>query len=172
MAELVQAAWTRWVRQQNLSIIGDTADLHEFLFGVERANLALLQKPLRDLQRNTCFYCHHEMRGRPDVDHFVPWVLYQLDLGHNFVLAHKECNSEKRDRLASEEHLAAWVDRNQEHGEALGREFDRLRVLHSLPSTIQIARWAYGSVSMANGLTWKARETLVPLRGDWTRFLA
>ena len=172
VAELVQAAWTRWVRQQNLSIIGDTADLHEFLFGVERANLALLQKPLRDLQRNTCFYCHHEMRGRPDVDHFVPWILYQLDLGHNFVLAHKECNSEKRDRLASEEHLAAWVDRNQKHGEALGREFDRLRVVHSLPSTIQIARWAYGSVSMANGLTWKARETLVPLRGDWTRFLA
>ncbi len=172
VAELVQAAWTRWVRQQNLSIIGDTADLHEFLFGVERANLALLQKPLRDLQRNTCFYCHHEMRGRSDVDHFVPWVLYQLDLGHNFVLAHKECNSEKRDRLASEEHLAAWVDRNQKHGAALGREFDRLRVLHSLPSTIQIARWAYGSVSMADGLTWKARETLVPLRGDWARFLA
>ncbi|MGO9302639.1 MAG: HNH endonuclease [Candidatus Korobacteraceae bacterium] len=121
LAQLVQAAWTRWVHQQNLSIIGDTADLHEFLFGAGRVNLALLQRPLRDLQRNACFYCYREIRGQPNVDHFVPWAMYQLDLGHNFVLAHQDCNSRKRERLASEDHLAAWVNRNREHGETLAR---------------------------------------------------
>jgi len=111
-AELVQAAWARWVLQQNLPVIGDTADLHEFLFGAERANLGLVRTPLHDLQRGACFYCNREMRGQTEVDHFVPWALYPLDLGHNFVLAHRECNSAKRDLLASEEHLDAWAERN------------------------------------------------------------
>ena len=106
VAELVQAAWARWIRQQNLSIIGEGADLHEFLFGSRRLNLLLLQKPLQDLQNNFCFYCHKKMARQADVDHFVPWSLYQLDLGHNFVLAHRTCNSAKRDLLASEDHLA------------------------------------------------------------------
>lgn len=167
VAELVQAAWTRWVRQQNLSVIGETSDLHEFLFGAERSNLGLVRTPLQDLQRGACFYCHRKMRGRTEVDHFVPWVLYPLDLGHNFVLAHRECNSAKRDLLASEEHLTAWVERNQAHGEALGREFDRLGVLHSLPSTTRITRWAYGAVFNGGGLTWKSKQTLVPLTGEW-----
>jgi len=112
VAELVRAAWARWIRQQNLSIIGEGADLHEFLFGSRRSNLLLLQKPLQDLQNDFCFYSHEKMAGRADVDHFAPWPLYQLDLGHNFVLAHRTCNSAKRDLLASEEHLTTWVRRN------------------------------------------------------------
>ena len=172
VAELVQAAWTRWIRQQNLTMIGEEADLHEFLFGAKRASLLLLQRPLRDLQRGSCFYCHREMRGQPDVDHFVPWALYQLDLGHNFVLAHRECNSAKRDLLASEEHLAAWVERNRLLGNSLSQEFDRLGVLHNLLATTRIARWAYGSVSTIDGRTWHAQEKLVPLAGAWRGLLA
>jgi hypothetical protein len=30
-ARVVQGAWVRYVRQQNLTLIGETADLHEFL---------------------------------------------------------------------------------------------------------------------------------------------
>lgn len=169
--ELVQGAWTRWVRQQNLPVIGDTADLHEFLFGAERSNLGLVRAPLQDLQRGACFYCHREMRGQPEVDHFVPWVLYPLDLGHNFVLAHRECNLAKRDLLASEEHLSAWTERNRAHGETLGREFDRLGMLHDLPSTARIAHWAYSAVFTTGGLSWKEKQTLVPLTGEWGRLL-
>ncbi|WP_109488545.1 HNH endonuclease [Occallatibacter savannae] len=170
IAELVQAGWTKWVRQQNLSFIGESADLHEFLFGATRATLLPLQVPLRELQRNLCFYCQKPLR-QADVDHFVPWALYPLDLGHNFVLAHKECNSAKRDLLASEEHLSTWVERNRSHGEELGNEFDRLGVIHNLGSTTRIAHWAYSSASVASGLTWQARETLVPLRGEWLMLL-
>jgi hypothetical protein len=66
--EMVQAAWTRWVHKQNLSLIGEAADLHEFLFGVERGSLALVQKPLRELQVGACFYCHREMLDQSEVD--------------------------------------------------------------------------------------------------------
>ena len=171
ITQLVQAGWTRWVRQQNLPLIGESADLHEFLFGAKRATLLALQAPLRELQNNLCFYCQKQLR-QTDVDHFVPWALYPLDLGHNFVLAHKECNSAKRDLLASEVHLSAWVERNRSHGDALGKEFDRLGVVHNLSSTTRIAHWAYSSTSSSSGLTWQARETLVPLRGDWLTLLS
>ena len=111
------------------------------------------------------------MRSQTEVDHFVPWSFYSSDLGHNFVLAHRECNSARRDLLASENHLASWVERNRAHGQALEGEFDRLRVLHSLSSTMRIARWAYSSVSSASGLTWKAKDNLVPLTSEWDRLL-
>jgi 5-methylcytosine-specific restriction endonuclease McrA len=90
-------------------MIGESADLHEFLFGAKRATLLPLQGPLRELQKSLCFYCQQQMR-QAEVDHFVPWALYPLDLGHNFVLAHRECNAAKRDLLASEEHLSSWMD--------------------------------------------------------------
>jgi len=171
ISELVQSAWTRWVRERNLSVIGDVADLHEFLFGTERASLALVRAPLLDLQHGMCFYCGLAMRGQPQVDHFIPWTLYQLDLGHNFVLSHSECNSAKRDRLASEDHLAAWTDRNRMHGDSLGREFSSLGVLHNLSTTARITRWAYDTLSHAGGLTWQQKQTLIPLSGAWTKLL-
>jgi len=167
VSELVQAAWTRWIREQNLSIIGEVGDLHEFLFGAKRASLLLLQRPLRELQRELCFYCHRPMRGQPEVDHFIPWFLYQLDLGHNFVLAHRECNSAKRDRLASEAHLAGWIARNEASGAALKEEFDRLGIPHNLDSTNRIARWAYSSTSSIGGRAWQAQDILLPLTGQW-----
>jgi hypothetical protein len=171
IAELVQAAWTKWARQQNLAMIGESADLHEFLFGARRAALLALQNPLRELQGNLCFYCRKAMPKQVDVDHFVPWALYPLDLGHNFVLSHRECNSAKRDRLASEEHLSAWMDRNRSFGGRLAIEFDRIEVLHNLPSTTRIAHWAYSAASTTSGLTWHARERLVPLLGNWQEIL-
>lgn len=172
VAELVQAAWSKWVRQQNLPIIGESADLHEFLFGAKRGTLLLVKGPLRELQGNLCFYCRKPMTNQMDVDHFVPWALYPLDLGHNFVAAHRECNAAKRDRLASEEHLEAWVERNHRFGKGLASEFDRLGVIHNLTSTNRIAHWAYSTTSGSAGLTWHAKETLVPLLGEWSSLLA
>lgn len=172
VAELVQAAWAKWVRQQNLPIIGESSDLHEFLFGAKRGALLLVKGPLRDLQDNLCFYCQKPMSNQLDIDHFVPWALYSLDLGHNFVAAHRECNLAKRDRLASEEHLEVWVERNNRFGKGLASEFDRLGVLHDVTSTIRIAHWAYSAASVSAGLTWQTKQTLVPLRGKWSSLLA
>jgi hypothetical protein len=62
ISDLVQGAWVRYVRQQNLALIGETADLHEFLFGSERNSLALVRPVLLDVQQGRCFYC---IRSRP-----------------------------------------------------------------------------------------------------------
>lgn len=171
IAELVQAAWAKWVRLQNLAMIGESADLHEFLFGAKRAPLLLVQDPLRELQKNRCFYCSKPMSNQVDVDHFVPWALYPLDLGHNFVVAHHKCNSDKRDRLASEEHLRAWVERNRSYGDELGVRFNQLGVIHNLGSTSRIAHWAYSRAANTSGLTWHSNETLIPLSGEWLKLL-
>jgi HNH endonuclease len=102
-----------------------------------------------------------------EVDHFVPWALYPLDLGHNFVLAHRECNAATRHRLASEGHLGAWIDRNWDLGNNLAGKFDRIGMLLNLPLTTQVASWAYSAASAISDLAGHANETLVPLSGKW-----
>jgi hypothetical protein len=37
IADLVKGAWARYVRRFNTTLLGTTSDLHEFLFGSERA---------------------------------------------------------------------------------------------------------------------------------------
>jgi hypothetical protein len=51
------------VRQQNLDVLGETADLNEFLFGSERNNLAVVRPVLMDIQHGDCFYCGRGMTG-------------------------------------------------------------------------------------------------------------
>ena len=105
------------------------------------------------------------------MDHFIPWALYPMDLGHNFVLADRKFNAAKRDLLAAADHLENWARRNAEYGSALGTEFERAGVVHSLPSTLRVAQWAYGHAAAGGGLTWQSTDELVPLPGDWTQFL-
>jgi 5-methylcytosine-specific restriction endonuclease McrA len=123
--ELVRSAWVRYIRQYNRLELGDTADLHEFLFGSERNNLSAVRGILTEIQEGSCFYCKKRLQDASEVDHFIPWTTYPVDLGHNFVLAHGTCNSAKGCLLASEEHLSAWVERNVKTGASLGVEFDR-----------------------------------------------
>jgi 5-methylcytosine-specific restriction endonuclease McrA len=88
------------VRQQNLEVLGETADLNEFLFGSERGALAVVRPVLIEVRRGQCFYCHAPLTpAATHVDHFIAWPWYPVDLGHNFVLADSRCNSQKRDRL-------------------------------------------------------------------------
>lgn len=110
---LVQGAWVRYVRQQNLALIGGTADLREFLFGSERNRVAIVRPVLLDLQQGRCFYCNRGIVGdTAHVDHFVAWARHPVDLAHDFVLADSKCNGKKRDRLPACEHLAAWTEGN------------------------------------------------------------
>jgi hypothetical protein len=63
------------------------------------------------LQGNRCFYCHNRLDKRSEVDHFVPWSRYANNALENLVLAHRNCNNDKRDYLASLEHVEAWLER-------------------------------------------------------------
>lgn len=72
------------------------------------------------MQERQCFYCHKDLRGSMDVDHFVPLSRYPTNLGHNFVLAHPACNNSKSDYLAAERHLQSWFQRNLNRSAELG----------------------------------------------------
>jgi 5-methylcytosine-specific restriction endonuclease McrA len=120
VADLVRGSWALRVRRFNGKLLDVTADLQEFLFGSERTDLLVVVAILRPLQNGKCFYCPRELRGDTvHVDHFIPWLRYPVDLGHDLVLAHGGCNAKKSDWLASEEHLAAWVAHSERNAARL-----------------------------------------------------
>lgn len=114
-----------------------------------------------------------DIKSRADVDHFIPWRLYALDLGHNFVLAHRGCNSSKSDLLAAEEHLERWTLRHHDCRNVLEDTFDERDILHDWPATRKVARWAYGQAHQAGRQVWVgAKVELRRLSGAWRGILA
>lgn len=105
--DLIQGAWVRFVQKINASRLGNITDLGIFLFGQERSSLDAYRPILLDVQQGICLYCQRDLTPQAQVDHFIPWSRYPVDLGHNFVLAHNQCNNAKSDYLAAEKHLAA-----------------------------------------------------------------
>ena len=172
VADLVKGAWARYVRRFNLDLLGESADLHEFLFGSERSSLALLVPILDEIQEGRCFYCAKPLREEvAHVDHFIPWSRYPIDLGHNFVLAHGSCNGKKSDRLACSAHLDSWVARLQSRAVELTTKFERSGILCDVHSSLRIANWAYTQTFDCLGLTWLRGDELVPLKPDWNQSL-
>ena len=168
ISDLVRGAWVRYVRQQNLGLLGETTDLNEFLFGSERNNLALVRPVLLDLQRGRCFYCNVGITGTTaHVDHFVAWARYPVDLGHNFVLADERCNNKKRERLPACEHLAAWMERNVTYGDQLRDALEPRGLITDLAASKRVAAWAYAQTEAAGGLTWVKADEMVPLTKEW-----
>lgn len=167
---LVQGAWVRWIREarQNGRILGEAADLHSFLFGSERADLSAYVPLLKDLQKDSCFYCGGVLKGRGEVDHFVPWSRYQLDLGQNFVLAHSGCNNDKSDVLAAVPHLHRWVERNRINSDLIGSYLADEDLAGDPAAVDAIAKWAYGQTEISRGLVWDAKDMeLVRLEPQW-----
>ncbi|MEO8597330.1 MAG: HNH endonuclease signature motif containing protein [Candidatus Solibacter sp.] len=159
VTDLVRGAWLRYVRQKNLGILGETTDLSEFLFGSERIALAAARPVLMDIQRGQCFYCGSGLsKGGVEVDHFIPWSRYGTDLGHNFVLADRACNNQKRDRIAAVEHLAAWTERNTRHGDQIQVALERQGIVSQREASNRVAFWAYVLVAAGEGAT---------LAGQW-----
>jgi hypothetical protein len=164
IADLVRGAWARYVRRFNTQLLGTTSDIHEFLFGSERASLAAVKPVLLEFQKGDCFYCHKPLRDESaHVDHFIPWSRYPVDLGHNFVLAHATCNSQKSDRLACASHLNAWAAQAERSAPELAREYDRNGVLNDFATSVRIVNWAYTLMFECRGLTWVESDRLEPL---------
>ena len=171
VTDLVRGAWVRYIRRQNQNVLGSPSDLDQFLFGSERAPLAVYLPILREVQEARCFYCQREVKAsdeRAHVDHFVPWSRYPVDLGHNFVLAHSSCNLAKADHLAAAEHLAKWSERNQTAGAFLNERFAQAKIVHDEKSSHRITRWAYQQAAAVRAMTWIKGAQLEPLEGDWS----
>ncbi len=165
---LTQDAWIRYIRQRpgNQPLLGDTMDLHAFMFGRERRDLGTYQPILRELQHGACFYCGRSGSGQ-EVDHFVPWSRYRNDLSHNFVLACGPCNRAKCDFLAAERHLDRWLERNETHGTAMASFFDEKLLPHDAAGSLMIARWAYEQADAAKALVWIGGKQFHHLETSW-----
>jgi len=170
---LVQMAWLRFIQRlpKNQKIVGQGTDLVEFLFGADRSALAALGERLRALHGGECFYCRGAVRTGGELDHFVPWVRYPRDLGHNFVFAHGSCNRDKSDLLADVPHLARWVERNERGGRVLSELFDATHVLYDLVTTTRVADWCYGLVERSQGQVWVEKGKTRALDGPWRELL-
>lgn len=171
IVDLVRGAWLRYLRAYNTSVLGETSELGGFLFGTERGSLATYQPILHELQDGYCFYCGRGIHQAGDVDHFIPWARYPVDLGHNFVLAHGSCNRSKSDHLAAEEHLERWLNRNRSLGATLNEQFDMLGVAYDLEASNRIAFWAYVQTARIGGQVWERGRHLRPLSPEWMRRL-
>jgi hypothetical protein len=168
IGDLVRGAWVRYVRRFNPDVFGTVADLREFLFGSERANLKKVAAVLVEVQKGECFYCDGRVgAGENNVDHFIPWSRYPVDLGHNFVLAHGTCNGAKSDMLASVPHLRKWVNRNTNCGDQLVKGFESVGIVHHLQTSSTVARWAYNQAAGSAGQTWIKAKNFEPLAQDW-----
>jgi 5-methylcytosine-specific restriction endonuclease McrA len=170
--DLIEGAWVRFVQKVNANKLGNATDLGTFLFGQERASLDAYRLILLDVQKGVCLYCQQPLPKQTQVDHFVPWSRYPADLGHNFVLAHDRCNSAKSDFLAAENHLAAWVERNNEHQGELRDRLVEAALPCDLTAAEQIAKWAYQQTEKANGQVWVVDKVLRHLGPSWSACFA
>jgi hypothetical protein len=122
---------------------------------------------LADLQHGNCFYCNGSISRVGEIDHFVPWSRYPVDLGHNFVLAHSTCNGSKGALLAAEDHLGRWFERNRSFGAQVSEACNRVKMTHDLNASLQITVWAYEQVAAAGGKLWQANTVLIPVSDHW-----
>lgn len=172
IVDMVEGAWSHYVRRHNRERLGTSIELRSFLFGSERSSLGRFGTILSDLQEGACFYCHRSLPADFHVDHFIPWRRYSVDLGHNFVLTHGRCNTQKGDRLAAEEHLARWTRRNQEHSELLTARFQEAEIPANLHTSRKVAAWAYGEVERVGGTVWVEGQEVRRISGLWRQALA
>jgi 5-methylcytosine-specific restriction endonuclease McrA len=167
--DMVQGAWLRHIRRikENGRYIGRDLDLREFLFGTERANLAPYHELLMQIQRGGCFYCGGTIGKSAEVDHFIPWVKYPHDLGHNFVLTDADCNRSKRDFLAADNHLAKWFERNEIHHNDMSLYFEEKGIVYDLAASRQITCWAYDQAEITGANVWVEGDEFKPIGKAW-----
>jgi 5-methylcytosine-specific restriction endonuclease McrA len=122
---LAQNRWEQRIRdlEANVAALGGSRvnSLHDYLFNPHRAdNLTDVREVLQDTTgASACFYCGRPLHASVHVDHFIPYSRFTPTRIHNFVLACPHCNTSKSDVLASDRHLAHWMERNALFGDAL-----------------------------------------------------
>jgi hypothetical protein len=63
------------------------------------------------------------------------------------------------------------VKRNTEHEKALAAQFDRKQIIHDLPTSFKVEKWAYVQIESSGGLTWQRGDELICLDPVWRQLL-
>ncbi len=172
VTNFVRGAWVSQIQSIgfNRNILGDAAALPEFLFGAERSSLDRYKSILREYQRSRCFYCDKSARSG-ELDHFIPWSRYPVDLGHNFVFAHAGCNRDKRDFLADVDHLAKWNEENLGESGELTDAFVDAGLVQDRVRSKHVAIWAYEQGEASEAHVWMHGHDPRRLRAEWRDIL-
>ncbi|MEO8655336.1 MAG: HNH endonuclease signature motif containing protein, partial [Ramlibacter sp.] len=152
--QLARSHWIHHIKKNrlNLPVLGEADDLESFLFETPRATLAVIGAGLRRLDAR-CFYCRGPV-VEADVDHFIPFSMYQKDLAHNFVLAHPACNRSKSDTLAARPHLEQWLEHATRNNDALQEIGQSAGRIANLASSRAVTRWGYSNAITGGGRAW------------------
>jgi 5-methylcytosine-specific restriction endonuclease McrA len=105
-----QEVWVREVAAIN-KMQTQEQELRSFLFGADRVGLQQVADGMRDLGIADCFWCERRLGAAVEVDHVIPWSHFPNDDLFNLVLADRECNNSKRDRLVTAELVERWTQR-------------------------------------------------------------
>ncbi|GAA0856275.1 HNH endonuclease [Aliiglaciecola litoralis] len=162
---VVQFARQGWIDkvtkiQENKAVIGKAGELSDFLFSTTRNYLKPASKLLKEIQSDLCFYCCKPLKDSAEVDHFIPFTKYNNDLGHNFILAHKSCNNNKRDYLAAPSHRDKWAEQNLVVNEKLITEELSPYFTCDSKRSEQVASWAYGIAEKNGNKFWLAARDI------------
>ena len=168
VTNFIRGAWVARIQSFgfNREILGDNAGLPEFLFGSDRHSLDKYRGILQEYQDSRCFYCERRTRSG-ELDHFIPWSRYPVDLGHNFVFAHATCNQKKSDFLADVEHLARWKEANIDEDGYLTNEFTKAGLVHDRARSAHVAAWAYEQAEAAGAHVWIRGDQFKELGAEW-----
>ena len=171
---LAETEWLRFMLslKQNQPMLGRAVGLSEFLFGSDRAALAIkVGHPLRELQNGRCFYCRRTLPSAACVDHFIPWSRYPRDMAHNLVLAHGACNSRKSDLLGGEPYLERWADFVSEHDADLRQLGTKSGLLVDRATSVAVAEWSYGHAERVHAEVWLGGTEYGHLSSGWRALL-
>jgi HNH endonuclease len=97
-------------------------------FDLKRGSVSQWREALMVIQNGTCFYDPTHDISLPEVDHVLPWSFVLEDRTWNLVLACRECNNQKRDKLTNMSAIDRLCARNVEiakHPEWMGHKFAR-----------------------------------------------
>lgn len=113
------------------------------------------------------FYCDERVRGEGVLDHFIPWVKYPVDLGHNFVFTDGRCNAAKSDHLAAPRHLARWKVQNLDRSAELDALFDDALLRYDARRSLTITAWAYEQAELSSSRVWQREGVFCSLDSSW-----
>jgi len=90
--------------------------LHDKIDGsnLRKGSVSQWREPLMVMQDGRCFYDNSHDMSLPEVDHVLPWSFVLEDRTWNLVLACRECNNEKRDKLTDMDALELLCSRNEQ----------------------------------------------------------
>ena len=169
LTSMIRGGWIAQIHRikGNQDLLGPGAELETFLFGTDRQSLKQYRELLQDHQAGECFYCGKKVAGAGDLDHFIPWSRYPLDLGHNFVFSHKTCNNAKRDHLAAPIHIERWRVQNLDEGHGLGMLFREAGLLHDVGRSKLVAHWAYQQGCAGKTQLWVRKDEFEECDNRW-----